>query len=571
MHKLLPILVLLAACGGGGDPAPPAPPTPRAVNDSATVDEDGTVSISILSNDTSVSASTLALGDAPQNGSAVVNGNSIDYTPDAEYSGSDSFTYTIDSTAGNELTATVTVTVTEINDDPVANDDTISLTEDTPTTVDITSNDTDVDSEITSVAIISEPENGTVTTSDTVITYTPHQDYVGADEFTYNAIDASGGESNAATVTIDVLPVTETILTVTNLPIPTTNYASENNPEYEDPILTSPEQLVEIPPNTVSFLLTLRGPAIGEAENSLFIADLESPGMSISPFKEVVNFCDGNLCSSLVPRVPDIPRDRGTWRFKLGTIDSTLDDVDFSDLALDLAIRTGPEPDLSTNFPGTLKVKPFLTATGVTQADLKLVLDRMVAMADDQGISIELLPTTVLTDPRFEEVSEDFLDTTTSELVALGDADTVNLFFLDSFAGPRGNSLAGISAGIPSALGSQSGFNGVLINALAFGDEATEFFIRNTARTSLHEVGHHLGLYHTTEGDFSNHDVLDDTPVCDSSLHDENGNEVANASECPDGDNLMFWRPSFFGNDVTVSVDQRRVIYTSPITKPDKN
>src|SRR5438309_445465 len=48
--------------------------------------------------------------------------------------------------------------------------------------------------------------------------------------------------------------------------------------------------------------------------------------------------------------------------------------------------------------------------------------------------------------------------------------------------------------------------------------------------TAAHEIGHYLGLYHTSERDGSEHDPIDDTPEC-----------AAGDSACPDAANVMFW------------------------------
>ncbi|GJM29658.1 MAG: hypothetical protein DHS20C17_22930 [Cyclobacteriaceae bacterium] len=86
---------------------------PNAVDDVATTDENTLVSIPVLSNDSDPMGEGLVLGldDLPANGSAVINGNNIDYTPDPGFSGVETFTYTITNTSGICGMATVTVTV----------------------------------------------------------------------------------------------------------------------------------------------------------------------------------------------------------------------------------------------------------------------------------------------------------------------------------------------------------------------------------------------------------------------------------------------------------------------------
>ena len=105
---------------------------PVAVDDSATLPEDSsTTAINVLANDTDGpdSGETLAVVavSVPANGTAAFTASGLTYTPDADYFGSDSFTYTIGDGNGGSDTATVTVTVTEVNDTPDAIDDSATV------------------------------------------------------------------------------------------------------------------------------------------------------------------------------------------------------------------------------------------------------------------------------------------------------------------------------------------------------------------------------------------------------------------------------------------------------------
>ena len=119
---------------------------PVAADDSATTDEDAAVTIDVLANDDDVDGDTLAVDSVTQgaHGSVVNNGTDVTYTPDADYCGADSFTYVA---SDGVLTdgATVNVTITCINDAPVADDDSATTDEDTAVTIDVLDNDDDVD------------------------------------------------------------------------------------------------------------------------------------------------------------------------------------------------------------------------------------------------------------------------------------------------------------------------------------------------------------------------------------------------------------------------------------------
>jgi len=184
---------------------------PVAVDDNYTTDEDTTLVIAapgILGNDSDADGDALIASPVSglSNGSAVVGADgSISYTPDANFHGTDSFTYVANDGTADSNIATVTITVNSVNDAPVANDDSATTNEDTPVNVDVLANDTDVDDDTLFVdSIAAQPANGSVViNADDTLTYTPDPDYNGADSFTYTASDGNGG-FDTATVTVTV-------------------------------------------------------------------------------------------------------------------------------------------------------------------------------------------------------------------------------------------------------------------------------------------------------------------------------------------------------------------------------
>src|SRR5207249_7776811 len=115
------------------------------------------------------------------------------------------FTYKANDGTADSNVATVSITVTAVNDAPVAVDDAFTTAEDTPLTGNVLSNDTDVDTGTTlTAAIVANPTHGTVTLVSTgAFTYTPAPNYNGSDSFTYKASDGTA-DSNVATVAITV-------------------------------------------------------------------------------------------------------------------------------------------------------------------------------------------------------------------------------------------------------------------------------------------------------------------------------------------------------------------------------
>ena len=104
-------------------------PVADITSDTVTTAEDTRVAISPTANDSDVDADPLAVTavGTPLRGSAVIEpGNVVRYTPAADYFGPDSFSYTVSDGHGGEATAVVRITVTPVNDAPVAVDDSVS-------------------------------------------------------------------------------------------------------------------------------------------------------------------------------------------------------------------------------------------------------------------------------------------------------------------------------------------------------------------------------------------------------------------------------------------------------------
>ena len=182
---------------------------PVAVDDTATTAEETAVSGNVLTNDTDVDAGTTltaTLVASRRTGPLTLGADGgFTYTPNANFNGTDSFTYTAgDGTAVSNV-ATVTITVTAVNDAPVAVNDAATTAEDTAVSGNVLTNDTDVDAGTTLTAtLVANPANGTVTlASNGSFTYTPNANFNGTDSFTYTASDGTAA-SNVATVTITV-------------------------------------------------------------------------------------------------------------------------------------------------------------------------------------------------------------------------------------------------------------------------------------------------------------------------------------------------------------------------------
>lgn len=189
--------------GTGGAVTPNAP---VAVNDSATTTSGTPVSIPVLANDTDPNGDVLSIVSFNQgaNGSVVQVGTDLVYTPVDGFTGTDTFTYVIRDPAGNQSTATVTVTVGAANPNaPVVKDDTASTTTGESVDIDVLDNDLSPTNATLTIGGYTAPANGEVTQNGNILTYIPNPGFVGTDTFTYIATDPDGNRTNA-TVTITV-------------------------------------------------------------------------------------------------------------------------------------------------------------------------------------------------------------------------------------------------------------------------------------------------------------------------------------------------------------------------------
>ena len=180
---------------------------PVAVNDTAVTQADTAVTIAVLANDGDPDGDPLSVGAVsdPANGTVTINAdNTVTYTPDPGFLGTDTFTYTAFD-GEYEDTATVTVTVEKRpNTAPVANADAAITPRNTSATIAVLDNDTDADGDTLTLTGVTQPSNGTATANaNGTVTYTPALNFNGTDSFTYSISDGHGGSATGnVTVTV---------------------------------------------------------------------------------------------------------------------------------------------------------------------------------------------------------------------------------------------------------------------------------------------------------------------------------------------------------------------------------
>jgi hypothetical protein len=167
------------------------------------------------------STDEIASGDLPY----ALTGNEVTYAPDAGYDGPDAFDFKADDGTEKSAAATVSITVTEFNDPPVADDDSATTAEDTAVTIDVIDGDSpgaanESGQTLTVSKITTDPAHGTAEVIDSgddagKVRYAPAADYNGPDSFEYEVCDdgttnrAADPKCDTATVNVTVNPVND--------------------------------------------------------------------------------------------------------------------------------------------------------------------------------------------------------------------------------------------------------------------------------------------------------------------------------------------------------------------------
>ncbi|HLF98037.1 MAG TPA: Ig-like domain-containing protein, partial [Methylococcaceae bacterium] len=198
----------------------PVNDAPTAGDQNLATDEDTALIGNLLATAADIDSAVLtaSIVAAPSHGRLAVDADgSFVYTPDADYNGTDHFSYRVkdgdpSTSSGQGLdsaVATVAVTIRPVNDAPVLHDLALSTAEDTPLSLDLLAQGFDVDGDALTVVILEAPLYGQlVQTADGAWVYTPNPDFNGSDRFTYRVSDGQL-DSNPATVQLTVTPVND--------------------------------------------------------------------------------------------------------------------------------------------------------------------------------------------------------------------------------------------------------------------------------------------------------------------------------------------------------------------------
>ncbi|MET2849241.1 tandem-95 repeat protein, partial [Vibrio owensii] len=405
----------------------PVNDAPVANNDSTATDEDTPVIIDVLLNDTDVDGDTLTIVNASvpaEQGTVEIVDGKLVFTPAEDFNGEATITYVV--TDGERTDeATVSVTVNPVNDAPVANDDSTTTDEDTPVTIDVLPNDSDVDGDTLTIVNASVPaEQGTVEIVDGKLVFTPAENFNGDATISYTVSDGALEDEAEVSVTVNPLndaPTTENAIPSQVLQEDFAEYTINLNDAFSDVDDADSELTFIVSGNSniqvsiVDGIATITPTADWNGSEELTFTATEPSGLEVS---QTVDFT--------VNAVADIVSDSANIVEDTPTILGVLDNDSFEGQSPVVTVESGDGPtngNVVVNSDGTITYTPnqdyngadeftyTVTSGGVTETTTvtlnvtpvndKPVVENTIA---DQVLPEEFTPYTIDLNDAFSDV-----------------------------------------------------------------------------------------------------------------------------------------------------------------------
>jgi len=384
----------------------PVNDAPEAYDQTLSTDEDTPLNITLTGMDIDGDLLSYILLNTlvePAHGTLSGTGANLQYVPDLNYVGTDSFTFKVNDGLLDSEFATISIKVDAVNDAPVAYDQTLSTNEDTPFNITLTG--LDVDGDLLTFILLNtlvEPAHGTLTGTGANLQYVPDLDYVGTDSFTFKVNDGIL-DSNIATISI-------TIGVVNDAPVAHDQTLSTD----EDTPLNITLTGFDIDGDLLTFILlnTLVEPAhgtlSGTGANLQYVPDLNYVGTDSFTFKVNDGMLDSEFAtiSIKVDAVNDAPvadddsfsvEEGGTYEDEVSAFDPDGDSLTYTLVDGPLHGRVDFNPDgtfLYTHDGGeslvdsfTFKANDGSLDSNVATISINIESDNDAPVAYDQNLS----------------------------------------------------------------------------------------------------------------------------------------------------------------------------------------
>lgn len=352
---------------------------PVVTDATLTVAEDTSGMLTLTGSDADNDPLSYTIINQPTNGVVTFfDTRTIIYTPTtSDFNGADTFTYQAYDGTTSSNTGTVLVTITAVNDTPVANDQTLTTTNTTDLTLTITASD--VDSDALDFRLVTQPSAGWVTLDGDVITFSPDVDFLGSTNFTFSVSD--GARSDTGTISLNILAapighetsattLKNTSITIsahaTDLDSTTLSYSLYTEPTHGTAIETDAGVFAYTPSTDYfgqdTFTLTATDGTYDSAPFTIAVNVVPDSGIPGIPVAQAgINFVTFSRDNNLSPdRFYEILNDLGVQAMRqIGEADTTWAVVEFAD---DLESTDFGEPIRTAAYDHSISVAHTLFA-----------------------------------------------------------------------------------------------------------------------------------------------------------------------------------------------------------------